>query len=570
MKFILGCLSVLALIVLCFLFSFIPLVWGFVLMPFLYIPKDIEKYRFRTLLIMVIIGVLWVSYTLFYSVVDPIRASQIFHPYDSFMSLINGDWYYTVTDFITFQPFLLCIAGTIGGAGVTIVIFRGLFLLQYPRDTALQKIKKGYKNKSGYSEVISDKNLKKADITKDAIGVSYKNFKPIEVTDKMLNRMLFAIGTNGAGKTVLLRNLYARCIIFNKACIVVDGKPDRKNIEFLQRLAEKKGVPFYGFNCGNNLGYDFLNNGTPTEIKDKIIGLKNKQDWDSDYYKTQAETYLQTAIDILKKVKGTITLEDVIDCFDFEHLSELLPADIDERTKKKLSRIKDIEMKDLKGIQNQLTLLANSDFGDWLSSGSENEFTLLEAIEKGGFVYFALPSLKYPSFASVLGKVVVNDLKGALYDKSEDTPVYAFFDEFGVFAGEQVLNLVNQGRGLGLHGAFGTQSIADLSDSAGEQFAEMFMGNMNSIALMRVNDNKSTRYLTEWIGVDKVREYQAHLNSKLDDSGVVKMVDEDIISSSEMQRLNDGDAYFITKVGGFKVDKMRVNFIDIDNENLEL
>jgi ABC-type cobalamin/Fe3+-siderophores transport system ATPase subunit len=553
--------TLLALGVLIGFFSFIPVVFGFAFMPVVYLgfPK---KIRYIYLTSSVILGLCFIFLV--------ITSNNSYRAFDSIINLFNrGNINYMYYAFLVYQPVTFMLMGIYGGMGTTMIIFKFIYDMCFTKHDNLRRIKSGTQLDK-YSNEIDKKQFKKVDIKKDNIGISYTDLNPINVTAKMLNRMLFAIGTNGAGKTVLLRNLYARSILFNKACIVVDGKPDRKNIEFLKDLAEKKGVPFYGFNCGNNLGYDFLNNGTPTEIKDKIIGLKNAKDWDSDYYKTQAETYLQTAVDILKKVKGTITLEDVIDCFDFEHLSELLPADIDERTKKKLSRIKDIEMKDLKGIQNQLTLLADSDLGDWLSSGSENEFTLLEAIEKGGFVYFALPSLKYPSFASVLGKVVVNDLKGALYDKSEDTAVYAFFDEFGVFAGDQVLNLVNQGRGLGLHGAFGAQSIADLSNSAGEQFAEMFMGNMNSIALMRVNDNKSTRYLTEWVGVDKVREYQAHLNSKLDDSGVVKMVDEDIISSSEMQRLEDGDAYFITKVGGFKVDKMRVNFIDIDNKNLEL
>ena len=413
-----------------------------------------------------------------------------------------------------------------------------------------------------FNKVVKPAHFKKVEVRKGAIGVSFKDLGIRYLSDKMLNEMFLALGTTGAGKTILLRNLYARNIMLNNACIVIDGKPDPKNIRFLEDLANKYEVPFYSFNCCDNYTYDFLNNGTPTELKDKIIGLKNESDWDSDYYKTQAETYLQTALEILKKVKDKITLDDVIDSFDFKTLKALVPTDASERTQKKLSRIKDIETKDLKGIQNQLTLLANSDMGDWLSSGEGETFTLLEAIEQGAFVYFALPALKYPSFAKVLGKVVVNDLKTALYDKHDDTPVFSFFDEFGVFAGEQVLNLVNQGRGLGLYSGFGTQSLADLSRLAGQEFLEVFMGNMNTLAVMRVNDNKTTKYLADWVGKYDVQEYQAHINDSGKDTGLVKMAEKYLIKPEEMQRLNTGEAFMISKVDGFGFDKIKVKYLN--------
>ena len=427
--------------------------------------------------------------------------------------------------------------------------------------SAIKAVKEG-KTLNIFDKKVKDGHFKKLDLRTGAIGVSFKDLTLRYISDQMLNEMLLALGTTGAGKTILFRNLYARNIMFGNACVVIDGKPDAKNIRFIEAFANKYDVPFYSFNCCDNYTYDFLNNGTATELKDKIIGLKNEADWDSDYYKTQAETYLQTALEILKKVKGKITLDDVIDSFEFKTLKALVPADASERTLKKLSRIKDIEVKDLKGIQNQLTLLANSDMGDWLSSGEGEAFTLLEAIEQGAFVYFALPALKYPSFSKVLGRVIVNDLKTVLYDKPEDTPVFSFFDEFGVFAGEQVLNLVNQGRGLGLYSCFGIQSLADLSRLAGQDFLEVFMGNMNTLAVMRVNDNKTTSYLAGWVGKYEAQEYQAHVNDKNKDTGLVKMVEKYLIKAEEMQRLNTGEAFLITKVNGFGFDKIKVNYLD--------
>jgi len=45
----------------------------------------------------------------------------------------------------------------------------------------------------------------------------------------------------------------------------------------------------------------------------------------------------------------------------------------------------------------------------------------------------------------------------AYHDRSRFKRVFMIFDEFSVFAGGQVLNLVNMGRGKGVHAVFGTQ-----------------------------------------------------------------------------------------------------------------
>lgn len=47
---------------------------------------------------------------------------------------------------------------------------------------------------------------------------------------------------------------------------------------------------FFGFNYDNFTHYDPLANGDASEIKDKIISLKDQ----SDYYRSIAEDYLQT------------------------------------------------------------------------------------------------------------------------------------------------------------------------------------------------------------------------------------------------------------------------------------
>src|SRR5665213_3135707 len=104
--------------------------------------------------------------------------------------------------------------------------------------------------------------------------------------------------------------------------IIVDGKPDAENIRWLTNLAEQYGRKFFGFNCGNNLPYDPLANGGHTELKDKIISLKDE--WSSDYYRSIAEDYLQTTFEVLLRSKKDFDLRMVVDCLNYENLSVLV------------------------------------------------------------------------------------------------------------------------------------------------------------------------------------------------------------------------------------------------------
>lgn len=406
-------------------------------------------------------------------------------------------------------------------------------------------------------DVMPSSKLSKVNILKEHIGVSYSDYSIVSITQKMLNKMMLFIGSTGSGKSETLRNLYNRWILKKQFSIIVDGKPDADNIAKLQALADKNNVPFYGFNCANNLSYDFLNNGSPTVIKDKIIGLKDEASWSSDHYKTRGEVYLQTAIEVLQQSKERITLEDVIDGFDYDYLVSILKDDASDKLKKQLLRMKDIDAKDLLGIRDMLILLSHSDMGDYLSTGKNNEFDLSSVRDNGGFVYFALPSLQYPSFAKVLGKMVINDIKTML---AKGKPVNCVFDEFSVFAGEQVLNLINQGRGLGLYCGFGTQSTSDLS-KVSPTFKDIFIANMNSILVQLVNDSKTVDDVVEWAGKMEAKEYTASINNNNDDVGNVRVVQKEIVQHGDITRQPEGDGYLMTKVGGFSVDKIRVNYL---------
>ena len=120
---------------------------------------------------------------------------------------------------------------------------------------------------------------------------------------------------------------------------------------------------------------------------------------------------------------------------------------------------------------------------------------LSSAIAAGAVVYFCLPALQFPALAKTLGKVVINDLKSAANEQlgrpeSARRPIYTVFDEFSVFAGEQVLNVINMGRSAGIHAVLATQSVADLGRATPEtpdHFTRQVFSSCNNYLVHRLN-----------------------------------------------------------------------------------
>lgn len=142
--------------------------------------------------------------------------------------------------------------------------------------------------------------------------------------------------------------------------------------------------------------------------------------------------------------------------------------------------------------------------------------TVLVAFIIAGFVNIKL--LSY--WQILLGKLVINDLK-ATVDRccSGGKRIFMVFDEFSVFAGEQVLNLVNMGRGKGVHAVFGTQGLADL-EKVDPTFKAQVLNCVNTLICHRLNDQDSADTIASWIGTKEAFTVSAQFNPNQSDAGV--------------------------------------------------
>lgn len=449
-----------------------------------------------------------------------------------------------------------------------IVLGIACLLRQIPvsvHEKTLQAVHKGHAGKcSELKDKVINKKLAglKTDIISEVVlGISKYTGKMVTLPDKYVNQLVLVLGTTGAGKTITLRRFYERAFLANYPLIIVDGKPTEESVAWLQTKAMESNKPFFGFNCGNYCHYDAFSHGKHTELKDKVISLKDE--WASDYYRSIAEDYLQTAFEVLLAQNESYDLRRIVDCLDYDELVLMVRTLGDKELEKRVKRLSSYERKDITGLQAHLNMLLNAELGSFFTL-DDSTFSLQDVIQSKGVAYFALPALRYPTFAKVLGKLVINDIKTVIDRNTTkpSLPIYIIFDEFSVFAGEQVLNLVNMGREKGVHALFGTQGLADLKQ-VNPDFTSQVLNCINTIICHRLNDPDSAESIASWAGTREVFDVTAQIDMQTGGTGMgsVSRNKEFILHPDEIkQGLGTGEAFIISKVGGFKPDKLKVKF----------
>lgn len=407
-------------------------------------------------------------------------------------------------------------------------------------------------------------NINEDDYDETVLGVSKFTGLPVILPDKFLNQIVLVLGTTGGGKTITLRRIYGRAIKKGYPLIIIDGKPDQENIDWIISLAKEHNRKFFGFNCGEYSSYNPLAHGSYTELKDKIISLKDE--WSSDHYRSIAEDYLQTTFYVLLNLKKSLDLKLIAWCLDYTNLATLARESNDQLIKERVSNLANYDKRDITGLHAHLNILVNSELGSFFCKDS-NPFNLFDEIKNKSIIFFALPVLRYPSFSKVLGKLVVNDMKTIVDRNGANNPIFIIMDEFSVFASDQALNLINMGRGKGVHAVFGTQGLADL-EKVDNTFKGQFLNCVNTLISHRLNDQESAETVSNWVGTKPTFTITAQMsiNDSSADLGTLKYNKEFIIHPDSIkQDLEVGEAFYITKVNKFKVDKVLIKFIEASN-----
>ncbi|RKD22637.1 hypothetical protein BEP19_10270 [Ammoniphilus oxalaticus] len=398
------------------------------------------------------------------------------------------------------------------------------------------------------------------------MGTNSTNQESCIISDSEFNQHALVLGTTGSGKTVTIMNIAESAISRRLPFIYVDGKGDLDLAKKIERLATQHDRPFYLFSMvGPSMKYNPLATGGFTELKDKLMSLG---DWTEEHDKNLAEHYLQTVFKVfeLSGIKPTLTkIGEYLDPDDLVILSRSI-ADYDERGKV-MDSLNKSKIGQPLGLAARIATITESEIGHLFDIDKDDPddevIDLDRAARENAVVFFSLQPLAFPEYANQIGKLIITDLKGMAaqqFTRETDQKIYTIFDEFSIFAGDQIVNLINQGRSAGIHAILSSQSISDIDKVGGTSLIGQVLSNCNVYIIQRQNSPSDAETLAEVIGKKDELQVTAHLSKQGEtERGSIRSTKEFIYHPDTLKRLEQGEAVVVKKQN-FSVQKIMVRY----------
>lgn len=469
-----------------------------------------------------------------------------------------GQWLIMPHLYMSYAP-----AGAFCGAGAY-----GLFRLWFKNPLGHLKRQKPMdkiQGKVGDLPATLANNRSAETLSGSVIGVD-KYARMVELSDKAANQHTLVLGTTGSGKTVTVCNIMESAIHRGLPLIYIDGKGDYDLACRVQQYGQAQNRPVSIFAMrGSSMAYNPLATGGFTSKKDRIIELR---EWSEEHYKKLAEGYLQSVFKVMEYCDIPCDLTTLSDHLDLkklkalvrEHESKIPNAQglMDELNHQ------DQASKSIESLVAEIRNFTSSEIGPlFKTEEGKPVLTLSDVLANSGIAYFCLPALEFPSMSKTLGRLVINDLKATMAQQlgsGAKNKVYVIFDEFSVFAGEQVLNVINMGRSAGIHAVLSTQSLSDIASGRKENadhFINQVASNCNNFILHRQNSPDDAEKLASMMGTRNTLEYTAQVSQTgPTHMGTVRRTRGFIAHPDEIKSLQTGEAFFFSKENN-KISKIK-------------
>lgn len=368
-------------------------------------------------------------------------------------------------------------------------------------------------------------------------------------------------GTTGAGKSRWFDIAIAQCVARGEAVIVIDPKGDKGLAATCKRACAAVGKPslfkyFHPAHPDKSVRLSLTKNfGRATEIASRVAVLMQSKAGDPFQAFAQMSlnsviqamlicNILPTLVGIRRTLEGDVpglTIKVVMaygakvfgeDEFRRMADSAVLSAkvkDIEQKAKvlrrvyyNDIAKVKantDLEglltmleherahfSKMIAGLLPILTMLTSGEMGPLLSPHTDDEDPRLisdlnSVINADQVLYLGLDSLADPMVGSTIGSLALADLAstaGEIYNHRLPKPVNIFVDEAAEVINDQLIQLLNKGRGAGINLYIATQTIADFVARMGDEAKAMqVLGNCNNIICFRVLDSDTQEFVSK-------------------------------------------------------------------------
>ncbi len=365
------------------------------------------------------------------------------------------------------------------------------------------------------------------------------------------------LGTTGAGKTRWFDMALAQCIARGEPVIVIDPKGDKGLAETCRRTCEMLGDDhrhrfkyFHPAHPEKSISLALTKNyGRATEIASRIAVLMKSDA--GDPFQAFAMMALNNVIQsmLICNIQPTLvslrrTLEDdvpglvckVVEKYGTEVLGPLFLQMCEAACLKAKARTLEQKAKvyrrlyydevvpvksnsDIEGLLTQLehdrshfskmiagllpilVMLTAGSMGPLLSPVDDDESTDMNlVINSDQVLYLGLDSLSDPMVGSTIGSLALADLAstaGEIYNHRIPKPVNIFVDECAEVLNDQLIQILNKGRGAGINLYIATQTIADFKARMGDESkALQVLANANHIISFRILDTDTQEFVS--------------------------------------------------------------------------
>lgn len=394
-------------------------------------------------------------------------------------------------------------------------------------------------------------------------GISLQRDVPIGYKDSLASLHTLIVGTTGSGKTRLFDLLISQAILRGESVIILDPKGDKEMSENARRACELAGDvsrykhfhPAFPDTCVRISPTQ--NFGRATELASRIAALTDGEGPFQAFAQMAVNNVIQamlfcdifpTLVQIRRALEGGLASlviqavtaygKSVHPAFDALAAAAAAQSRTDEAKAKALISVYRKEIvplkpnSDLEGILSMfehdrdhfgkmiatllpvLNMLTAGHMGPILSplkddSGDTREITDSKTIiENNQVLYLGLDSLSDSMVGSALGSIFLADLAavaGQRYnlksgEELKAAPVNIFCDEAAEIVNDQLVQLLNKGRGAGMRIYVATQTIADFEARMGSPAkARQVLGNTNHVIALRITDQDTQKYIAEKI-----------------------------------------------------------------------
>ncbi len=364
------------------------------------------------------------------------------------------------------------------------------------------------------------------------------------------------LGATGSGKTVSEAWIAGRLIEAGHGAVVIDPKGDPTLRNELQTAAGRRGAQFLEWTPKGPLAYNPYAHGSDSEIADKAL---SGEQFTEPHYQRQAQRYLGHAIRVMHAVGTTVTpvsLMAHMDPRELEVATRQIPDDTAKETESYLDSLSDRQRRDLAGVRDRLSILAESDIRQWLNPTDNNRLDIQQAVQDQAVLYFRLDADRRALLAEMLAAAIVSDLVTLVArQQANPIPTVVLIDEFSAVAAQQVARLFGRARSAGISLVLGTQELADLKSVGDGALREQTLGNVETVIAHRQNVPESAELIAAMAGTTLVwittqQTDEGFLATGTSGRGTRRRGHEYRIHPSHIKQLPTGQAAVITPGSG--------------------